>query len=241
MVETYSNLSYYQIEAKALADWDNFEALVLTHDYLARNRQTEFAFELRDRIENRLSELVREKWNKLYSLEFLESQIEELGNPRLNTLLGEIGARIDELFQEDESFAWPSTAAAPGTNSELDNYREATSLLSILGYRTGEKARKEGLIESKRHRILREIYELSITHDIQQHLPDADEWGGPKTSTRLRRMVYCSAESTKDMKRKRSGDYQTAIDQREADLEWMKETFYIGRYEKYWEYATTNI
>lgn len=240
MVESYSNLSFYDIKARAVSEWVNFEELLSIYNYLTKHRRTDFAIALRDEIENRLSELIHAKWDNPYSLEVLESELEEVGNPRLASLLTKLKERIDELFDEEhESFVWPTTIADPGVNSESDNYREPVSLLSICGYRTGEKARREGLDQTKRRQILRNIYEMRIPDDVYLQLSEAEDWGAPASSRRLRKMVYCSAESTKDMKRKRTGNYKTAIDQREADLLWLKVTIYDGRYD--WEYANTDV
>ncbi|WP_145218989.1 hypothetical protein [Planctomycetes bacterium TBK1r] len=114
--------------------------------------------------------------------------------------------------------------------SEID--RVAASPIHKLGYRVG----KQGVSTSTRRTILSNAF----TGEIPFIKSDSymKEWGGPRTSKRLRRIAQLLASNINNCaKRANSMSYQEAIEDWRDDLEWLKRNYYNGVHRFDWPSA----
>jgi hypothetical protein len=128
----------------------------------------------------------------------------------------------------DENFNWPSTDAPIGNGSIGGLRCEPEGLLSRMGYRVGQSY---GLPEGERRSILDRIYNQEVPQVISEEY--MDEWGSPETGIRLKKIAECIAAFARNMKRRRSTSH-VAIQEWEADLQYLKWTYYDGRYDFSW-------
>jgi hypothetical protein len=63
-----------------------------------------------------------------------------------------------------------------------------------------------------------------------------DEWGENNSSMRLQKLANTIASLTKNAKRRKSPPAQ-AISDWESDLDWLKDSFYNGRFSFHWPSA----
>ncbi len=141
-------------------------------------------------------------------------------------LRSQIVERIIEI--QMESFSWPSTEVHTGSG-ELDGANwPKESLLSSMGYRTGQK----GADEESRRAILDFIYTKNV-YNVNS-IEYMRKWDRPHTGKRLLQMARSLANFVKNEKRKDPFAYAISIAEREADLEYLKRKYYIGRYDFTW-------
>jgi hypothetical protein len=101
-------------------------------------------------------------------------------------------------------------------------------LLRYLGYHVGAK----GLSGEERRAILDAVY--------LEKLPSVNsrtymsEWGQPHTGVRLKKLAETLAALTRNEKRKRAAASRSAIEEWEADLEYLRQKYYVGRYDFVW-------
>jgi hypothetical protein len=86
-----------------------------------------------------------------------------------------------------------------------------------------------GLPESQRRQILDTIFihSLSFVNDTNY----LREWGEPKTKERLKKLADCIAAFTRNAKRRNADSYSKAIQDWEADLAYLKRTYYDGHFQ----------
>jgi hypothetical protein len=60
------------------------------------------------------------------------------------------------------------------------------------------------------------------------------EWGAPSTGPRLRKMVESLAAFARNAKRRDARRLSVAIAEWESDLDYLKRTYYVGRYDFVW-------
>lgn len=133
-----------------------------------------------------------------------------------------------------DAFRWPSTDAAGGTgNLQTDDWlREG--VFALMGYKVGNTA---GEIARFRQGILSEIFSGPIPPFFpQQHLA---EWGTPGSILRLKKMAEAIAAFTRNGKRRRDSKMSAAVKDWEADLEFLYQRYYIGKFTFAW--PTTEI
>lgn len=134
------------------------------------------------------------------------------------------------VFLSELGFNWPSTKidldSQPGVSSQD---WPKVGLLKHMGYRVGV----EGEAESRRRRILREIYTRTDLPNVVS-LKYMQEWGSAKSNVRLEKLANCIAALCRNAKRNQSGNYSRAVDDWESDLKWLKKTFYAGRFRFKW-------
>ena len=58
------------------------------------------------------------------------------------------------------------------------------------------------------------------------------EWGDPNTSQRLKKITFSIAQFIKNAKGKKNPGLNKAIDDWSMDLDWIKKSFYDGRFDK---------
>ena len=72
-----------------------------------------------------------------------------------------------------------------------------------------------------------------------------EQWGGRVTSSRFKKMAYSIAQFTKNAKRasqrNTGNDNDEAINDWESDLDWLKEEFYVGRFDHRFDWPETEI
>lgn len=142
----------------------------------------------------------------------------------------ELRAELAEYFQRTGSyFPWPTTIATPGAGEMPgDAFEHETGVLGYMGYKVG----KSGAAKGKRQALLEDAY--------LGHLPFVNsaeymaKWGKPKSAKRLERMAISIAEFAKARKKSDSKKYAKAILDWESDLEYLRESFYEGRYSFHW-------
>ncbi len=133
------------------------------------------------------------------------------------------------------SFKWPSTIATDGNTPINEHEWPQVGLLKFKGYTVGTKGGNSEL----RRKILSEIFSLSaIPHlNSQSYI---DEWGKSNSSARLRKMAESIAAFCRNAKRKNAADMDDAIQEWEDDLRWLKQQYYLGRFDKSFAWPHTN-
>jgi len=130
-------------------------------------------------------------------------------------------------------FDWPSTVVSRrgGTGITLDPPPPGVGLLKHMGYSVG----RDGVEDTnQRQMILGGVFFV--------HLPDARspsdsaylaQWGSPQSARRLQKMAECIATFCCLQKRKTNPSTISVV-RWEADLEWLKNTLYRGRFTFQW-------
>lgn len=126
-----------------------------------------------------------------------------------------------------ESFAWPSVDGEPGRNRggvSLDQSPEK-GVLRLNGYSVG-KGKED---ESWRRGRLAIVFESS---EIEFPEPKYKvEWHTPKSGRRLEKMANCLAAFCRLQRQREDVRWALAIEQWEADLAWLKRTYYDGQFD----------
>jgi hypothetical protein len=166
----------------------------------------------------------RANWDDVRIVSLVAIELFHRRTQRAGSLRVELVRRIEELIQQ--GFPWPTTDA-PGGSGGLEIEPPAVGLLTKHGYRVG----RSGLPEQERRMLLDNIYldELMPVNSSEYMA----EWGRPKTGPRLQKLAEVLAAETRSAKR-RSTDLSTAIEQWEADLEYLRREYYVGRYDFSW-------
>lgn len=134
-------------------------------------------------------------------------------------------------------FKWPNTDSSIGaSDAEWDGLQEH-GVLGRLGYHVGLK----GKSKKDRQAILADLFyhEASPSHSAKT-LPE--HWGAAGSSNRLKTIAYLIAGLCVAEKRKRAKwyyNFHKSIADREADLAWLKATYYDGRFDQRWEWPHT--
>ena len=95
-------------------------------------------------------------------------------------------------------------------------------VLAASGYRVGVK---DGVTEAVRRKLLNHIFLDDDLSDVED-LVYAQEWGDRKTGPRLKKIADSLATFAKNAKRNSYVNYDVAISEWEADLKYLKKTFY---------------
>lgn len=144
-----------------------------------------------------------------------------------------VSERLVELSQD--AFLWPETDVKKSNTALSDDETwPEEGLLSYMGYRVGQK----GAIMDERRRILDYIYSQPVPRVISAEY--MAEWGSPKTGPRLQKMAESLAAFTRNSKRKLSKS-DLAIHEWEADLEYLRKSYYVGRYDTIFVWPPTAI
>lgn len=198
----------------------NLDVLVVGHDGWD-------AGELEDLVESR-----RGQHLKVYSQEMLLSYLlsgqDPYDEPEILPSFAEGHAALEYLLEI--SFPWPTTTLVPTKNPKsfsLEGSREA-SVLAVMGYRTGWSApAAEG-----RREVLKAAFEGRLP--FVESKVYMTEWGRAKSAKRLKKMADSLASTVRRQKLNKTRDLSLAIEEREADLEWLRETYYEGRFSFFW-------
>jgi len=141
-----------------------------------------------------------------------------------------IEERIAALAKQ--SFKWPSTAiVSAGQAFSQIHFHYTDGLLKFMGYTVGHS----GLPRSKRLAILDFVYNESVPQ--VQSRSYMSEWALPKSSSRLRKLAYSLAAFCRNALRRHDAglaDMSVACEEWNDDLEYLRHTYYVGRYDFEW-------
>lgn len=182
--------------------------------------------ELRKLLEARSGKKLRVYSQEMF-IAFLVTKIDPL------TAASEVVKRFGKghpalSFLSEIGFDWPTTEVYSGGGSELPNDWLKLGFLKYAGYNVG----RSGGAEKERRAALRKVYSV-------RRLPTVfpsdyrNEWGLPRSSVRLQKMAYSIAAFCQLAKR-RPHAMQLAIKEWEEDLDWLRITYYDGRYQFEW-------
>lgn len=150
---------------------------------------------------------------------------------------------LEFLMTLEVGFDWPTTIVSPrfGSGEQPDFDWSKNSLPGILGYQVGKNSM---LSTEQRRRILDRTMATQFTPAMIARLGSdyLDQWGEPRSSVRLRKLALWMASFCKlnKLQMLRSGqDFGLAIEQREADLVWLKNKYYQGHFRFWW--PTTDV
>ncbi|MDR6851755.1 hypothetical protein J2Y54_001248 [Sphingomonas sp. BE123] len=133
------------------------------------------------------------------------------------------------LAEDDpDYFPWPSTAPAAGTGSPASHDWEEIGMLAYLGYHVG---RGSDLNAVQREALLSHIFLMRLPP--LNSVAYMRAWGLPNTATRLQKMADGIATFARRAKQRRNSSLGDAIADWEADLSYLRRTYYSGRFDKF--------
>lgn len=187
----------------------------------------------------RLLEIARSQDASIAELEEIVSELHERNNPVAFRALVEVGVllqvarNLERVRQQRERrrreqegyFEWPSTDAPATLHGYLgDVFFYKDGLLSYVGYRVGH----EGECLVTRQRTLDCVFHNRLPRvDSPEYM---EEWAAPETPERLHKLAETIAALTRNAKRRRDVSLDVAIADWEADLKYLYEAYYIGRF-----------
>lgn len=159
------------------------------------------------------------------------------GHPVLSQLPA-IKADLNEKLRGKEVFLWPSTdvtgSSGSGTPGSKDEWPQI-GLLKHLGYAVGVSGKSE---PDRRH-VLNRAFELVELPRVESATYVAS-WGKARSAVRLRKMAESIAAFCRNAKLRDAGAMATAIAEWEADLAWLKRTYYDGRFDRTFPWPATD-
>jgi len=124
-------------------------------------------------------------------------------------------------------FDWPKTYVNRG-GGIFTVKLPAVGLLKYMGYKVG----RSGMDEAERREILHHVLHAAVLPPVTS--PSyMREWGGPRSGERLLKMANSIAAFCRNEKRK-SRPSEDAVSDWENDLEWLRKTYYKGRFRFQW-------
>lgn len=126
-------------------------------------------------------------------------------------------------------FDWPGTDAKSGLGGiQTENWLK-TGLLNFMGYKVGET---DGEPRHVRQRILTEIFSGPLPPVFEQSY--LEKWADPSSAGRLHQLAETIAALTRNAKRRRDAKMNAAIRDWEADLEFLHDEYYVGKFRFGW-------
>lgn len=154
-------------------------------------------------------------------------------HPRAEIIMREINQEWEKRYRlpidPDEIFMWPSTQANTGSGYLYTENWIKEGGQQCMGYRVGDT---DGESQGIRERILAEIFSGWIPPVFPRVY--LDEWGVPASAGRLRKMAETITALTRIAKRPRGMKMQSAIRDREKDLNFLYLEFYVGYFYFSW-------
>ncbi|MSP74493.1 MAG: hypothetical protein EXR12_00010 [Rhodospirillaceae bacterium] len=138
------------------------------------------------------------------------------------------GKMPPSIVQPDgKYFKWPGTNIGnPSAHGSAIGDMQEVGVLKSIGYQVG----LQGVPLHERRRLLSRVYEHELAMALSRSY--LSEWGKPKSSLRLRKLAHTIASLTRNMKRRNSD--APSIEDWEADLAYLKQHYYVGRYDFQW-------
>ncbi len=175
----------------------------------------------------RLATKANEAWNDAKTLQLILAELPFRRRAGAQRLRKKVADRLVEMSKR--FFHWPSSAVLPSSQAlSGDQFWYSEGLLSFMGYRVGNN----GVPASHRRDILDYIY-----HEEIPQVNSAEymrEWGVPKSRRRLQKAAESIAAFTRNARRNTFADMSAAIAEWEADLLYLKRTYYDGHYDFHW-------
>jgi hypothetical protein len=142
--------------------------------------------------------------------------------------------KLEEALDKSRSFVWPTTTVKPSLHKlPNDSFKYGEGLLRKYGYKVGI----HGNNQSERLKTLDFIFLHQI--DGIQDSEYLIEWGQPNTAKRLQKLAESIAAFTRNAKRDKGKDYRKAIQDWEADLAYLKRTYYDNRFSREFSWPRT--
>lgn len=171
-----------------------------------------------------LLDLAKDNWGNLLLLEKILEELKLRTSKAGRDAHEQVVKRVSTFkCKSHDSFKWPSTDAPAGQYGfSGEEFWYQQGLLRFVGYKVG--------INGEPSSIRKQILKCVLFNDIPKvnSLEYMQEWGVPRTSTRLKKMAESIASFTRNAKR-RTDNYQAAIDDWEADLQFLFENYYHPR------------
>jgi hypothetical protein len=116
--------------------------------------------------------------------------------------------------------------AGAGTGSLANDVWPHVGLLSYAGYAVGANGKQE----LERHEILSRVFTMATIPRLESEAYVLS-WGSARSAARLRKMAESIAAFCRNAKRKWTSDMDTATEEWESDLAWLKRTYYDGKFD----------
>ena len=122
-------------------------------------------------------------------------------------------------------WTWPVVEVPPASGGgSFDAAFREFSALKMFGYTVGVT---DGWPQARREGFLHDFMTMDLPAEVARHF--GDEYGAPMTSTRLRKVANVIASNARNvLRRSNASQYRVAIEQWESDLQYLKDTFYVG-------------
>ncbi len=248
---SYSNHSFYEIEKIANDNWNDFPLLLELHSNALEARTTPYAKDLKEKLEERLKEIIFKYRRSRSILEEIELYLFFEETDFAKNLIREIDKRLGKNIANNEAnqlknkthcklsvnkikpriiqenFHWVSTEVGFSFEKMNTSGLKKCNLLSLLGYKTGNYS---DLSAKTRRAILYKIYEEEIPKKFANLIDDIKDWGKPKSGLRLRKIAESIAFVVKSEKMHKY-NYEDSIFERESDLADLKKKYYDGVYD----------
>jgi hypothetical protein len=178
---------------------------------------------------NELERIANAEWNNPKILNEIHHELQFRSRKKATDLLIRVSERLIKL-KGTKIFPWPTTDAPGrvGQGIPEDTFPNSEGLLRRYGYKVG----LNGLPESKRRQILDDIFLHSLPS--MDNVSYLNEWGQIGTDKRLKKLAESIAAFTRNAKRRNKGDFDKAIQDWEADLAYLKRTYYDERFNFNW-------
>lgn len=141
--------------------------------------------------------------------------------------------RRNNSGEPEQYFDWPTTDARRGSGELVISDTQRDGLLSKLNYHVGIS---QGQPEVYRRRTLTMIFEKPLTLDMP--LFELAQWGPEESAKRLKKIAYSIATFVKNAKGRNPEALEVAIKQWEADLRFLHDFYYVGRFDFPWPSTT---
>jgi hypothetical protein len=153
-------------------------------------------------------------------------------------------SQFDELrlAVNGEGFKWPSTKVEERSHND-GSISESNSLdlpdvgiLKHLGYAVG----RNGGTPAMRRADLSKAFEMSDLPQVSSH-EYMSGWGKSGTAKRLEKIANSIASFCRSAKRRRNSDNSDAITDWESDLQWLKATYYDGKFNRQFQWPVGHV
>lgn len=139
-------------------------------------------------------------------------------------------------LSDDEYFQWPNTETYSGRRVITVGERDDTTsgMLAYLEYHVG---REKGEPPGVRHAILDRVFSGSLPPVFDRDY--LAQWGSPGSAQRLQKLAETLAARARSFKRRRNTSLDDAIRDWEADLDFLHEKYYVGKFGFAWPMRRT--
>lgn len=137
---------------------------------------------------------------------------------------------IELILDRDPGFRpFPRTDAPIGLGQLGIIKGPPQGILKAMGYKVGKNGESPTVRRSRLSRVME-------ARDLPKVGPEdyMAEWANPNTCARLRKIAHSIASFARNAKRHREANKSQAIADWEADLEWLKKSYYVGQCDFSW-------